>query len=81
MAFWKRAEPPQPYLADVFKGIDDTGKAMNAVLNRLWVPWDPQTGTGHVFWHATAAGHLQEGLKKLKELEDYFATVPWPGGI
>lgn len=81
--FWRKAkpEPPQPYLKDVFKGIDDTGKAMQAVLNRMWVPWNPETGAGHVYWHATAAGHLQEGLRRLLELEEYMNDLNWPEGI
>lgn len=82
MPFWrKKPEPPQPYLVDVFEAVDDLGTAMNAVLNRLWVPWNPKTGTGHVYWHATAAGHLQEGLKKVFELEEYLNQIDWPEGI
>lgn len=83
MAFWRKAKPlpPQPYLGDVFAGIDATGVAMKTVLDRLWVPWNPETGSGHVYMHAAASGHLQEGLKRLSELESYLKTVSWPEGI
>lgn len=47
-------------------------------LGKLWVPWDEKTGSGAVFWHAQAAGALQEAIVNVRTAHQALAVHDTP---
>ena len=48
--------------AKTIEALKAVEAAAQEELSALWVPHDPATGTGAVYWNAQGAGALQEAL-------------------
>lgn len=62
-------------MSDVISHVDAAGEAAKKKLDSLWVPWDEETGSGGVHWHAAAASHLQSFLRDLADLRDRLVSA------
>lgn len=54
--------------------LAEAEKVLQDELGKLWVPWDEKTGSGAVFWHASAAGALQEAIVNVRSAHQALAV-------